>query len=246
MLRSCLVTFFALTSLSAHALEDGLFIEHQLRICDSKKEVLKKLNLHKSDAQVRTLFYVETPDQFYRETGWVIKLKLKKKTVDIDIKRRMKNASPNAEISGIECEYDKHDNSIEKTCSLGSEVALKDFEKIIKEKKSWTGILSSDQKKWLTAHSEIKADARILGTIKDERFEINHETLGVMTVDTAYLASDENVTFYEVSVRYPKQDLNTKGPLFEDFINDTRIGLCADQMDWPVNKYDLMAPLTDL
>ncbi len=248
-MQKFLILFLLVSSASLFAATDfekKPVIEHQIRICDSEKKILKKLELNPEDSKFRSIFYVETPDQFYRHNGWVIRIKLKSDKATVDIKRRVSKNDILPDQKKIECEYDKHDKSLEKTCKLSSEMSLKDVKKVINNNLHWQSALSKDQRDWLEEASEIKNDAQFVGTLNDNRFEFDHDELGVITLDTVNLDSDSSINYHEISVRYPANEESKKAVIFEKFMIKKKILMCPGQTDWAINKFDVMTPVNFL
>jgi hypothetical protein len=243
-MKISLLFLFALVSLpQSWAFEKNAIIEHQVRICDSEGQILEKLNLKSNSVKKRDIFYIETADQFYRTNGWVIRLKVKSSMAIIDIKKRFRRADIVPAIKNLECEYDKHGPSVEKSCKLSSEIPVSDVKNIINQNKSWINILSSAQKKWLKLEDVIRTDAYFNGILKDKRYEIEHPVLGTITLDTVYLDSNPNITYHEISLRYNEQDEHKMAVLLDNFIQRKNVILCPNQLDWAINKFDVMTVL---
>lgn len=225
------------------ALDPVAVVEHQIRLCEDSESILSKLNLEGASGKKREILYAETLNRFYQLNNWTIRLKVKSDKVEVDLKRRVKKSTTSLPFPGVECEYDRHGDTLEKTCKMNHEISLSKLQKIINDGENWTGILSGAQEKWLKSTSEIQEETLLYGVLKDFRYEVKHALLGDITLDLVHLAGDKTITFHEISVRYVVGEENPKRQLFEDFVKAKKLKTCADQLDWSINKFDVMTSL---
>jgi hypothetical protein len=61
-----------------------------------------------------------------------------------------------------------------------------------------------------------------------------------MTLDFVHQNSKEENTFNEISIRYPKNSGKEIGLKFEKYIKTIGIITCPNQVDWPINKFDIL------
>ena len=242
MLKLCWLILISIFphQLWAFNLNNESIVEHQIRICDDEKNILEAFKFSPSQGKKREIIYLETPDSFYKRNGWVIKIKKKPSEITVDIKKRMPNNENVPDLINLECELDKHGPSLEKTCKLTHIISGKLFNEVINKTKPWFEILSPAQFEWLNSRSTIKNNALFYGTLKNTRFEFNHPDLETLSIDAVHLDSDKKITFHEISIRYLESELEIKGPLFESFLKNKNILICPDQLDWSINKFDVM------
>lgn len=221
-------------------------IEHQIRLCDDQKNIFKKLNLQDLSGKKRIVLYAETANRFYQQNNWTIRLKIKSEKVEIDVKRRMGKNEATPESSQVECEYDRHGSSVEKTCKLSHEISFLKLSQIISGGKNWSAVLSTEQKKWLTEKAAFREDVLFYGSLKNIRHGFKHPEFGDVTVDLVHLAGNDSVTYHEISIRYPKSEEGKKADLFEDYVKSEKLITCPDQIDWSINKFDVMNPVEEL
>ncbi|MFA6236049.1 MAG: hypothetical protein WC635_01875 [Bacteriovorax sp.] len=254
MLKSILsISIFTLLSCStwADAIVVNLvnspdsIVEHQVRLCDEHKSILNKLHITTSEKK-REVIYVETRDRFYQQNGWTIRIKIKTNTAEIDLKKRLKSNASTTGIEEIECELDKHGSVLQKTCSIHHEISPQKLKKIIDDDDSWTSILSKSQEKWLTKESALREDALFHGTLNASRYELSSPDFSEISLDIVHLSSNPFYTYHEISTRYLLKDLSRKSALFLNYVKSKKLIACPNQIDWEINKFDVMSILNHI
>lgn len=218
-------------------------VEHQVRLCDEHKSILNKLELTKTSEKKREVIYVETRDRFYQQNNWTIRIKIKANKVEVDLQKRMNSDDSVSGIEKLECELDRHGPVLQKTCHLPHEISPQNLKKIINSNDSWTLILSKAQEKWLKKESALREDALFHGTLKASRYELSTPDFSEITLDIVHLSSNPFYTYHEISTRYLIKDESTKSTLFENFVKSKKLITCPDQIDWEINKLDVMSIL---
>lgn len=211
-------------------------IENQIRLCEDHKDILKKLDIEKGNSKNRDIYYIETEDRFFQSHFWTIRLRIKSDSLEVDLKHRgdFKTSSQ------IECEFDKHQESIEKTCKLKNQVPLKELTDVLEGRVPWYKLLSMAQINWLKSESSWRADARVFGVLKSTSLDFKDDQLGDISLDLVHLSSSKNITYHEISIRYSYERDADQTSLFEKFVSDKGLVKCTNQKDWDINKFDVM------
>jgi hypothetical protein len=126
------------------------------------------------------------------------------------------------------------------SCKLKADIPTDDFYQVLKNNKNWLEILSRAQYDFLKKNNILFENAIVYGTLIDKRIQWSDDTFGVITPDLIHQDKYEQNTFHEISIRYPSDSNPEMGQKFEDFIKRTGITFCDDQINWPVNKFDLL------
>lgn len=240
-----LTAFITLFSLKfALAAPAPIHSEHQIRLCDNKESIIEKLHLKEIiSADIKNkksyVYYIETKNRDYASLNWSIRVRVKSNKTEITVKKKLvaKDYS-NSKYPNMVCEYDLHGPAKNYSCKIDASVSTKEFESVLKNQKKWTDLLDSDQHKFLKEDDALFENAVVFGTLFDERFLWDDSKLGQITVDLTHMVKHQENTFHEISIRYPIND-KEMGIQFENFVKSTKIKTCENQIDWPINKFDL-------
>lgn len=243
-----IVQILILLAMSAMAsqVETDLKVEHQIRLCDTKENVIEKLKLEATSFSTQSIMYIETADRYYQQNRWTLRLKINANTVTLDAKKRYAQDEATPVINKIKCELDKHAQILEKTCKLSQQISRSLFESVVNKNRPWSDLLNSDQKNWLLNESEIKSEVNILGTLIADRNEFIHPELGKITTDIVSVKNDEKITYHEISIRYPHSQVSHYADLFESFIAESGVVACSNQEEWDFKKFDILKNTTSL
>lgn len=212
--------------------------EHQIRLCDENKTILE--NLHLSGAQFKTtsIYYAETPERSLAAQGLSVRIKLKQNKAEVTVKKRLgpdENLQPEGQLI---CENDLHGGQKNRTCKIDSSVDKTEFEKLLNKKKDLSAILSKEQMNLLSRYGADIQTAVLYGTLSSQRYQWMDKRFGEVTLDLVEQKGKEDIRYHEISIRY--NDSESKGNQFEAFLSGTGIKTCADQIKWPVNKFDTL------
>lgn len=219
------------------SLFSSIVTEHQIRLCDDNQNILSKLKLNEVQSKKFNVYYLETSAREMSALGVSARVRVKQNSVEITVKKRLGNSQTGDK--GAICENDLHGSVKEFSCKINSSVNKKEFEKVMAGKKNWLEILSSEQLNFLKKYNGALKDAVVYGTLKDERYQWNDKQFGEITVDLVGRSGKEEIKYNEISIRYDDSNSQT-GNKFESFFKNTGVKACADQIDWPVNKFDTL------
>ena len=226
------------------ASSDAINIEHQVRICDNEQSILKKLKLDQAKNKIYQTYYIETKNKDFESRSWSIRVRVKSNKTEITVKKRsseaehLENKYPN-----IICEYDLHGPAKEYACKLNADVQTEDFYKVINKNKNWLDILDSTQFNLLQDYNLLLKDAVVFGYLENNRLQWDDRILGLVTLDLVHQNKNENITFHEISIRYPLNGSKDMAIQFERLLKTTQIKTCSDQVNWPINKFDILEVL---
>lgn len=240
------IFIFLFLSLNLFAKEPALNIEHQIRLCDEGQLIFKKLfpsqdNSSETKDKKYKIYYIETKDHIYESLGWSIRARVKSKNTEITIKKK---SSERIELDGLFhdmiCEYDLHGSKKTYSCKLSGEVPNEEFQNVIMNNKKWTDLLSSDQYNFLQDSNLILKDAVVYGMLDSKRVQWKNDLFGLVTLDLVYPYNNNDISFHELSIRYPAKSGNEVAIQFENFVKTTGIKTCKNQIDWLVNKFEVL------
>lgn len=236
----CIVILICLISFNLVANETKN-IEHQLRLCDSSNHILNSLNLNNTGPREFNLYFIETPNKDYETNKWSIRIRFKSNKTEITVKKKSFELEQLDKIySGMICEYDQHGSVSEYGCKLNADISNNDFDRVIKNKANWTEILSKQQYKLLNDHQMILPNSKVVGFLKNYRYQWDDHFFGTITLDLIHLPNNEDVSFNEISIRYLQNSNVLMGKKFDQLIQSVHINLCTNQVDWEVDKFDLL------
>lgn len=237
-----IIIFTIFISLNTFAASSGAInIEHQVRLCEDEQSIIKKLNLNQEESKKFQTYYIETKNKDYETQGWSIRVRVKSNKTEITVKKKaretdhLENKYPN-----IICEYDLHGATKEYSCKLNADLQTADFYKVLKNNKSWIDILDSAQFNLLKDNNLLLRNALIFGELENTRIQWDDHKLGLITLDLVHLSQNANTTFHEISIRYPVNAGKEIGIQFENLLQSAKIKTCSDQVDWPINKFDIL------
>jgi uncharacterized protein YjbK len=242
MIKIVMTIFLTLGVASLFAASEVL-IEHQIRLCDSDEVILKALQINKKDLKLRKIYYIENIARDLKTKNYTLRLKGKNSKVEVDLKKRILDKQIPDIFNNGNCEIDKHANVLEQTCKSSNEVSETLLKSVIKGEKEWSDILSKEQLNWLSTDQLYHLDPKIYGTLVANRGEANHKELGVITLDLVEVENHQDVKYHEISIRYPLSELSKKSSLFEAFVKDLSVKVCDNQIDWEINKFDILSPM---
>lgn len=220
-----------------------VLIEHQIRLCDSDEVILKALQINKKDLKFRKIYYIENIARDLKAKNYTLRLKVKNSKVEVDLKKRILDKQIPDIFNNGNCEIDKHANVLEKTCKASNGVSEAILQDVISGNSDWTKLLSKEQLNWLSTDQLNHLDPKIYGTLDANRGEANHKELGTITLDLVHVESHEEVKYHEISIRYPLSELSTKASSFEAFVKNRSVKACDNQIDWEINKFDVLNPM---
>jgi uncharacterized protein YjbK len=244
-MKSIVIIIFALCNCLSSIKASEIKIEHQFRLCDSDESILEKFGIdEKSNTEIQgkkfKIYYVDTLDRLYNKSNWSIRFREKNNKVELTIKNKIDPIVDVSKYSNIECEYNLHGTTKEYACKLTSEVSINDFEKILKGSKNWTTLLSKVQLELIKDLNVVHESAKVWGVLDAERHQWNDKKLGAISVDLIHSEKDNSATYNEISIRYPVSNSNTFSKKFEEYLQNSGVGLCSDQMQWGIDKFDVI------
>ncbi len=237
---------FSFQILASESEISNLNLEHQIRICESKDQIISKLKLNPDDFKSKDVLYVETIDQKFKASGWSIRIRKSEKKIELDLKKKISISNSLEEVTQFDCEFDLHGTTLEKTCKLNNVIDSKLFEEVLKGEKNWLHLLNNDQEKWLKNENMLLTDALILGNLLHLRSSLSIKSLGDMTIDLVNLNARQkakDISFNEVSIRYPKDKISVYAHKFEKIVDDLGLNKCSNQIDWDINKFEVLKPI---
>lgn len=213
--------------------------EHQIRLCDDNQNIVEKLALSGAQFKKTAIYYAESPERSLATLGLSIRIKLKQNKAEVTVKKRIaKDETLKPDIQAI-CENDLHGGQKNRTCKIDSSVDRAEFEQWLEKKKHLSALLSKEQVNLLSRYGTVPEKAVVYGTLLSQRYQWTDKRFGEMTLDLVAQSGKEEIRFHELSIRYADSDLLI-GSQFETFLSNTGIKACADQIKWPVNKFDTL------
>ncbi|RPJ74142.1 MAG: hypothetical protein EHM20_11110, partial [Alphaproteobacteria bacterium] len=110
-----LTAFITLFSLKfALAAATPIYNEHQIRLCDSKESIIKKLQLKEIiSADIKNkksyVYYIDTKNRDYASLNWSIRVRVKSNKTEITVKKKLINKDYSySNYPNMVCEYDLH------------------------------------------------------------------------------------------------------------------------------------------
>lgn len=129
---------------------------------------------------------------------------------------------------------------MELTCKLKNETIINSLEDLKNHQLNWQDVLTNEQLNVLSNCKLEALDLRLHGTLNNQRYIIKSSDFSEITIDLVTLSSDPNITFHEVSVRYPYKDLEFFSKKFENIVKNSGAKTCLNQKDWDINKFKVM------
>lgn len=234
-----LITLF-LYALNSFA--SGATVEHQIRLCESESSLFQKMQAIKDIAITHKqfeVFYLDNPSRQFQQNKWSIRFRDKGNKFEVTVKKRLGSNETPQDLENLECEYDLHGTSREYTCKIDEDFDSDKFQKILSHKIEWNEVLSKSQISLLNKFGGTYPGALIFGSLLNNRYQWNDATFGKVTLDLIHLKTNEKYMFHEISLRYNEADALKVGPLFEKYIQSIGFSKCSNQIDWPVNKFDI-------
>ncbi len=242
-----LLLLLALLSVNANATTEKLQtnIEHQIRICDTNENIIAEFNLKKNfpiemQSKKFKIYYAETREHTYSDLKWSIRFREKNSKVEITVKKKMNLNEEKPKYSNVVCEYDMHGATKEYSCKINSEIPASEFEKVLSNKKNWTKVLDLDQYDFLKENNVVFENAQIYGILEANRFQWTDNNFGLITVDLVHLNHNSSTTFNEISIRYPVGSPTSLSKSFENYVAQSGVIACANQIDWAVDKFQVL------
>jgi hypothetical protein len=93
---------------------------------------------------------------------------------------------------------------------------------------------------FLKDNNVVFRNAYIFGILDDQRIQWQDQGVGLVTLDFVYQSRNKNNAFHEISIRYPENTGTGEGIEFENFIRSLKIKVCPNQIDWPINKFEIL------
>lgn len=239
MFKIVMTIFLTLGALKLFAAAETL-VEHQIRLCDSDEVILKALQTNKKELKPRKIYYLETFNRELKAKNYTLRLKVKNSKVEVDLKKRIFDTKIPDIFNNGNCEIDKHADVSEKTCKASNGVPEAILQDVISGNSDWTKLLSKEQLNWLSTDQLNHLDPKIYGTLEANRGEFNHKELGTITLDLVQVEKHEDVKYHEISIRYPISEMIQKASIFEAYINELEVKTCSNQIEWEINKFDVL------
>ncbi len=224
-------------------------IEHQVRLCENEQSILEKLSLipetvKNLQAKEFQVYYLETLKRDFQANNWSLRIRLKKNKIELTVKKK---SAPSMDLStkypGIICEYDLHGSTKDYSCKLNSESSEKDFKNVLANTKVWTELLDQTQKSFLEDHNALFENALVYGTLEDSRFQWDQKDIGTITLDLVHQSHKEEISFHEISIRYLDIEAHDVASKFENFIKENNLTKCSNQIEWPIDKFEVFEVL---
>lgn len=222
--------------------DSDLLIEHQMRLCDDDQSVLKKFELTDlTKNKLQKIFYLETHNHDFQTNFWSIRFRVRENEVEITTKLRSdKFIHSPPPYKNVECEYDLHGTAKEYACKINSLISNKDFKRLLNGETNWTELMSGDQLNWLKREKALYQNAFIWGTLENNRYKFDHPKFGTITIDLVHPTNQDDVSYHEISIRYKESKSSNVKELFTQYVKESKVLLCPNQLDWQTDKFQIM------
>jgi hypothetical protein len=184
------------------------------------------------------VYYVETPNLDYQKNDLSIRIRAKTKKIEVTVKKRYQNITVNGH-GNVICELDKHGGQKEYSCKINFDTTADKFNEVLKNKRSWTDLLSKEQEEFLKDNNGWIDHSFVYGILNNQRFQWNDPNFGLITLDLVHDINNEKNMFHEISIRYSQSKEIIDDPKFEKYIQNNKLIKCSNQIDWSVNKFDI-------
>ena len=239
-MMKCIVTAFLIIFINQIFAADigsnsTVNIEHQIRICDSEANILNAIKKYQPTKKNMEVYYLETSDFQLSKNYFSIRLRLKESKIEVTVKKRMNS---NVDITDVKnnsvCEYDLHGGIRELSCKIDYDTTIQNFNDFKLGKIRFQKLLNQSQLDFIK-DIELPEEINLLGTLKSSRYAFNNLTLDIVSV-----IGHEDITYHEISKRYPKDEENSSGVAFENYVKSLNLHLCKNQLDWNVSKFQIL------
>jgi hypothetical protein len=215
--------------------------EYQIRLCENKNAILKKLSIEESDlSKNKSLFYLENKNLDLFKKRIFIKIKTNKKQIDVSVKVKttVNDSTKMSNSKDRVCEYDIHGERIDYSCKMLAVKTLDQLKDVQDGKKSWKHLLSDEQMEWLDSLNLIdlkNINLKIFGEIISSDAKWSSDEFSNINLDLESSNEGEH-EFNEISYRFNKDDSDSESAKFDQFLKEKNIVLCPDQTDGFLEK----------
>lgn len=220
-----------LAGASAHS---AFPVEVQINLCDSSKDIQKKLKLDAADSDRRSTFLFETESFEIMESHLTIRLRVEDGEGELAVKLGGMTPSQmrNWEAEGASCEYDLHDGDLLSTgtCKQTKDLKSPQVQSLISGKIAVADMLSVDQRKMIAASAakdELNS-VMVLGPLQDRIWKIENSDFE-KKLSFEVSKAPTGIEFLEISTRTPKEDAKETLKDLRNFLSEHGVSECSDQ-----------------